>query len=49
MAVKKALAGVPGIEAKVEIGSAVVSAETLNVEAVKAAIEDAGYDVVSVQ
>jgi copper chaperone len=51
MAVKKALAGVPGIsEAKVEIGSAVISAEgALNVEAVKAAIEDAGYDVVSAQ
>lgn len=48
MHVKKALAGVTGItEAQVEVGKATVSGE-YSMEAVKAAIEDAGYDVVSV-
>ncbi|HWI64992.1 MAG TPA: cation transporter [Symbiobacteriaceae bacterium] len=47
MHVKKALAGVSGItEAQVEVGKAVVSGE-FDLGAVKAAIEDAGYDVVS--
>lgn len=48
MHVKKALAGVSGItESQVEVGKAVLSGE-YDLEAVKAAIEEAGYEVVSV-
>lgn len=49
MHVKKALASIPGVQAEVEIGKAVVTGENVNMDAVKAAIEDAGYDVVAVQ
>lgn len=46
----KALKGVPGVtEANVEVGSATVTCEpTLDVGLLKAAIEDAGYDVASI-
>ncbi|HYF94695.1 MAG TPA: heavy-metal-associated domain-containing protein [Symbiobacteriaceae bacterium] len=48
MHVKKALAAVPGIaESQVEVGKAVVSGQ-YDLEAVKAAIADAGYEVVNV-
>lgn len=46
--VKQALAGVSGIaESQVAVGTATVSGE-FSVDAVKAAIEEAGYEVVSV-
>jgi len=45
--VKSALAGVAGItESQVEVGKALVSGE-FDLDAVKAAIEEAGYEVVS--
>jgi copper chaperone CopZ len=48
MHVKQALAGVSGIsEAQVEVGKATLSGD-FNLDAVKAAVEKAGYEVVSV-
>lgn len=49
MHVKKALSGVSGVtEAQVEVGKAVVSGE-FDLEAIKAAVQEAGYSVVGAQ
>ncbi len=50
MGVKKALAGVPGINVlTVEIGKAEVEYQgSLNVEKIKEAIDDEGYEVISI-
>ncbi|HYG60866.1 MAG TPA: cation transporter [Symbiobacteriaceae bacterium] len=48
MGLKRALGAVPGIaEMKVEVGSAILTGE-FDLEAVKNAIEEEGYQVVSV-